>query len=171
VQHLDDLADLRDHARHQAFGRLVKQDDFRLQHHGARDRQHLLLAARQRAAGLAAPFGEHRKEGEDFVEQGLAPLFGDAAAVEAGAQIFHDRQQAEDAPVFRHIADAEPRQLVRRQPGDGIAVEQHRAVARLHQAHDGLERGALPTPLRPSRPTTSPAPTLSETPCKMWLLP
>ena len=29
----------------------------------------------------------------------------------------------------------------------------------------------LPTPLRPSRPTTSPLPTVSETPCKMWLLP
>ena len=59
VQHVDDLADLRHHARHQAFGRLVQQDDLGLQHHRARDRQHLLLAARQRAAGLAAPLGQH----------------------------------------------------------------------------------------------------------------
>jgi hypothetical protein len=32
---------------------------------------------------------------------------------------------------------------VRGQAGDGIAVEQHTAVAWLHQAHDGLERGRL----------------------------
>src|SRR5687767_13074335 len=36
VQHVDDLPDLRDHARHQPLGRLVEQDDFRLEHHGAR---------------------------------------------------------------------------------------------------------------------------------------
>ena len=29
----------------------------------------------------------------------------------------------------------------------------------------------LPTPLRPSSPTTSPRPTDRETPCRMWLLP
>ena len=64
-------------------------------------------------------------------------------AVEAGAQVFHHGEQAEDAAVFRHIADAEAGELVRRQPGDGIAVEHHRAVARPHQAHDGLQRRAL----------------------------
>src|SRR5476651_2128845 len=53
MQRIDDLVNLRDHARHQPFGRLVEQDDLGLQHHGARNRQHLLLAARQRAAGLA----------------------------------------------------------------------------------------------------------------------
>ena len=72
VQHLDDLADLRDHARHQPLGRLVEQDDLGLEHHGAGDRQHLLLAARQRAAGLVAPLGQHREEGVDLVEQRLA---------------------------------------------------------------------------------------------------
>src|SRR6185436_3088577 len=35
VQGVDDLPDLRDHARHQPFGRLVEQDDLGLQHHGA----------------------------------------------------------------------------------------------------------------------------------------
>src|SRR5512135_1675398 len=36
VQHVDDIADLRHHPRHQALGRLVEQNDLRLQHHGAR---------------------------------------------------------------------------------------------------------------------------------------
>src|SRR5215213_4386423 len=61
MQRIDDLVNLRDHARHQPFGRLVEQDELRLQHHGARDGQHLLLAARQRAAGLVAPLTQHRK--------------------------------------------------------------------------------------------------------------
>src|SRR5471030_2758324 len=33
MQRIDDLVNLRDHARHQPFGRLVEQDDLRLQHH------------------------------------------------------------------------------------------------------------------------------------------
>ena len=143
VQHLDDLADLRHHARHQAFGRLVEQDDFRLQHHGARDGEHLLLAARQRAAGLVAPLRQNRKIDEHLVEQRLAPVLGDAMAVEAGAQVLHDREQAEDAAVFRHVTDAEAGEPVRRQAGDGIAVEHHGAVARPHQAHDGFQRRAF----------------------------
>src|SRR5207244_502414 len=57
VEDVDDLADLRDHPRHQSLGRLVQQDDARLQHHGAGDGEHLLLAPRQRAARLAPPLG------------------------------------------------------------------------------------------------------------------
>src|SRR5262249_17578813 len=34
IQQADDVPDLRDHARHQPLGRLVEQDDARLQHHG-----------------------------------------------------------------------------------------------------------------------------------------
>ena len=143
VQELDDVADLRDHARHQAFGRLVEQDDFRLQHHGPRDGEHLLLAARQRAAGLAAPLRQHRKEREHLVEQAAALFFGHAVAVEAGAQVLHHREQAEDAAVLRHIADAAARELVRRQAGDGAALEPDRTAARAHQPHDRFQRGAL----------------------------
>src|SRR5437660_10078960 len=45
AQHVDDVPDLRDHARHQPLGRLIEQDNFRLEHHRPRDREHLLLAA------------------------------------------------------------------------------------------------------------------------------
>src|SRR5690242_11415731 len=46
VQHIDDRADLADHARHQPLGRFVEKDDLGLQHHRPGDRQHLLLAPR-----------------------------------------------------------------------------------------------------------------------------
>src|ERR1700688_2857319 len=58
AQHLDDLPDLGHHARHQAFRGLVHQDDLGLEHHRAGDGEHLLLPARERAAGLTAPLGE-----------------------------------------------------------------------------------------------------------------
>src|SRR2546429_438849 len=46
LEDVDDLPDLRDHPRHEALGRLVQQDDARLQHHRAGDGEHLLLASR-----------------------------------------------------------------------------------------------------------------------------
>ena len=143
VQDVDDLADLRDHARHQSFGRLVQQDDLGLQHHGAGDGQHLLLAARQRATGLRATLGETREIGEGLVQQLLLLLLGDAVAIEAGAQVLHHSEQLEDAPVLRHVTDAEAGELVRRHACDGLALEQDFALARIDQPHDGLERGAL----------------------------
>src|SRR4029078_3642496 len=68
VQHIDDVADLRHHSRHQPFGRLIEQNDLRLEHHRTRDRKHLLLTTRQRAAGLVATLAQHRKIVEHFVE-------------------------------------------------------------------------------------------------------
>src|SRR5579885_2633499 len=83
----DDLADLRDYARHQPFGRLVEQDDLGFEHHRPGDRQHLLFAAREGAAELVAPLGEAREKREQLVDQlGLARL-RDAVPVEPGAQV------------------------------------------------------------------------------------
>src|SRR5215831_3020407 len=64
VQRLHDLPDLGHHARHESLGRLVEQDDLGLEHHRAGDGEHLLLAARQRAAGLVTALREHREVGE-----------------------------------------------------------------------------------------------------------
>src|SRR5262249_25433776 len=49
----DDLEDLLDDQRREAERRLVEQQQPRPAHQRPRDRQHLLLAARQRAAALA----------------------------------------------------------------------------------------------------------------------
>ena len=157
VQHLDDLPDLRNHARHQPFGGLVQQDDLGLEHHRPGDGEHLLLASRQRAAGLIAPLGQHREISEGLVEQLLLSRFGHAVAIEAGAQILHDRQQAKNPPIFRDVAYAEPRQFVRRQAGDGLAGKQHFAAIGMDEAHDGLERGALADAVAPEQAYDLPA--------------
>src|SRR5438132_1691258 len=58
---------LRDQRRETERG-LVEQQETRPSHERARDREHLLLAARERASALVAPFGEPRKEREDAIE-------------------------------------------------------------------------------------------------------
>ena len=56
--------DVLDHDRREAERGLVEHDEARLPHQAAGDRQHLLLAARQRAGELPAPLGEAREQGE-----------------------------------------------------------------------------------------------------------
>ena len=101
----------------------------------------------------------------------LLARVGHAGAVEPGAEIFHHREQAEDAAILRHIGDAELGDLVRRQRGDGLGPRAAPALLRVDQAHDGLERRALADAVAAEQPTTSPRPTVSDTPCRMWLLP
>ena len=143
MQHVDDLLDLADHARHQALGRLVEQDDLGLQHHGPADGEHLLLAARQRAAGLVAPLGQERKVVEQLGQQLLLARLADAGAVEAGAQVLHDGQQLEDAAILGNVGNAHAGDLVGGRAADRLAFEQHSSLARVDDTHDGLERRAL----------------------------
>ena len=64
----DGLEDPLDHQRRQAERRLVEQEQARPAHERPPDRQHLLLAARQRAAGLAQPLAEQREQLEHHLE-------------------------------------------------------------------------------------------------------
>src|SRR5436309_1284931 len=83
----------------------VEQDDLGLEHHRARDRQHLLLAPRERAAGLVAALGQPREVAVDLVEQRVLARLRDALPVEPGAQVFEHGQEAEDAAVLGHVGD------------------------------------------------------------------
>ena len=93
--------------------------------------------------GLVAPLGQQREVLEHLVQQLLLARLADAGAVEAGAQVLHDGEQLEDAAVLGHVGDAEPGDLVGGHAGDRLAFEQHLALARADEAHDGLERRAL----------------------------
>src|SRR5687768_3206695 len=59
---------LRHDARRKAERGLVQHQEARPRHHRARDRQHLLLAARQRACELPAALAEDRKQPEIFLD-------------------------------------------------------------------------------------------------------
>ena len=78
----DDLEDLLDDERRQAERRLVEQQEARPAHQRARDREHLLLAARQRAAALALALLEDREQREDALE-----ILGEIWRIGGGAEL------------------------------------------------------------------------------------
>jgi len=59
------LPNLEPQQRRQPFGRLIQDEQFRVRHQRATDRQHLLLAAGQFMAHVAAAF---RKWGKEIVD-------------------------------------------------------------------------------------------------------
>ena len=62
VDLLDRLEDLLDQDRREPERRLVEQQEPRPGHQRPADREHLLLAARQRAALLVGPLAEPREQ-------------------------------------------------------------------------------------------------------------
>ena len=68
VDGAQDAENLLHHQRRQAEGRLVQQQQLRPQHQRARDREHLLLAAGQRARLLAQALLQAREIAEDALK-------------------------------------------------------------------------------------------------------
>ena len=83
------IAHLRDDQRRQTLRRLVHHKQARIAEKRARDRQHLLLAARQLRAAIALAFGEARERRIDPLD---APRIAASADAEAEAQCFVDGQ-------------------------------------------------------------------------------
>src|SRR5882757_5076421 len=78
-----------DDDRRQPLGGLVQQQDFRIERQGATDCQHLLLAAGELVAEIAAAFLQPRKH--------LVDLFhGPGPGLGHGGHVFLDRQGTED---------------------------------------------------------------------------
>src|SRR5439155_18451271 len=102
---------LFDDDRRQALERLVEQQELRISHQGAGDRQHLLLAARELVAHVDAALGEARKE---RVDRGEAP----APGTSGDAQVLFYRERGEDLAFLRDPAEAEARALMRSKPGN-----------------------------------------------------
>src|SRR6202035_333405 len=94
----------------------------------ARDGEHLLLTAGERAAGLVAALGQYRKIAVNFFQQLRLSRPAHAMPIEPGAEIFRDRHQGKDPQIFGTVADPEPRQPVRREMGDRLALEEHPAT-------------------------------------------
>src|SRR5438132_8154697 len=151
AQHVDDLPDLGDHAWHQALRRLVEQDDLGLERHRTRDGEHLLLAARERAARLVAPLSQDGEARVDFVEELSAPRLGHPLAVQPGSEVLHHGEQPEDPPILGDPGDAEAGDVVGREPREVTTVEHHAAVGGTDQPHDGLEGGALADTITPEQ--------------------
>ena len=135
------LLDLVDDRGLDALGRLVEEQEPGIAHQPARQRQQLLLAARQRAP-LAAEQGlEARKVGEHALER--VRLAGIAVVVPGQPQVLGDRQLREDAAALGDVAEPAQRPVVRLEPGDVLVGERDMAAAGGQEAHDGLQKRRL----------------------------
>ena len=87
----------------------------RVGHQRAADRQHLLLAAGELVAAVAAPLGETREQLEHALQRPPAPPV--ASRPRRHDQVLDHRQRGEDAAPFGHEGDAAARDRFRRRPG------------------------------------------------------
>src|SRR5215467_984228 len=136
----DQREQLLDQQRREAERWLVEDEQFRLGHQPAADRQHLLLAARERAGALRPPLGEPRKDRKYPLAVALPPYA--APPVAAEIEIFLDRQVGKDTAPLGHVD--EPARNDRRWllALDGAICEADGAVCGAQHTGDrAVERG------------------------------
>ena len=128
VERADRREDLLHDQRRQAERRLVEQKQRRASHQRAGDRQHLLLASRQRAAALMLTCLEQRKQRVDMLQilGEMRRIVGDDGA---HLEILQHRHAREDAAALRRLHDAEPGHFMRGHGGNIAALEQDVAVS------------------------------------------
>ena len=143
----DGLEDPLDHEWRQPEGRLIEQEQARPAHEGPPDRQHLLLAARQRPAGLLQPLLEQREESEHHVQVGRDRL---GVSLRDGSQteVVADRQATEDPASLRAVRDAEGHDPVGRCVRDIGPFERNGPVRWPEQPRDRAQDGRLARPIR-----------------------
>src|SRR6267378_1127742 len=159
---VDRLEDLLDDARPEPLRRLVEQEQVGLGHEAATEREHLLLAAGERAGELGAARSQERKELEHGLQR-LGPVRARGAPVRAQLEILHDAERGEDAPALGDVSDAERRALARRRPRSRPRYAR-RPSAAVTVPEMALSSVVLPAPLGPTSVTNSPSRTSSDTP-------
>src|SRR5439155_8815108 len=152
----DGPEDLAHQERREAERRLVEQQQPRPRHEGARDREHLLLAAREGARALAAALAQAREEAER-----LLAILGDAGAVPAavGAEL--------EVVVHREVREHQAPFGACETPSATISWGGMRVISlpskRMRPARAGINPESarssvvFPAPLAPIRVTISPA--------------
>ncbi len=137
------VEDLLDEHGRQPHARLVEQEQARARHERAADRQHLLLAARERAGDLGDALVEPGEQREDALE-----IARDhrrvAARVGAHHEVLAHAQAIEDAAALGHVCDAALDHHVRRHARERLIVQRERAPRRHEQSRDRAERRRLP---------------------------
>jgi hypothetical protein len=164
-----DPPDLPRDQRRQPFSRFVEDQEIRIGHQRAADRQHLLLAAGKLSSAIVEALGEARKRRERAL---VGPV---TAAVDARPRGHHEvlahGEIREDPAPLGNVRDALPCDAKSVDAGHRAAPHAYLAVARLDDSSRLRMSVLLPIPLRPINPTVSPASMRKSTPCRMWLAP
>src|SRR5213593_414253 len=146
-----DVAELLDEDRREAFGRLVEQDDLRAHPERPRDRERLLLAAGELGAGMTAPFPEHRERLVDAFER---PVRG--AHLRRQHEVLLDGERRVDATIVRDVAEAGVRSCASRP----VRSRPPRRILPLIWGWSPMTQRSVvlfPAPLRPTSVMSSPS--------------
>jgi hypothetical protein len=149
-----------DDHRREALGRLVHDEQARVEQQRPRDSEHLLLAAGKLGTAVLLALGEARERLVDALDGPRVRLCSRAAQ----PQVLVHRQRRPDAPPLRHVADAlacDPfggRPRISSPASRTLPARRTRPVIALHSV-------VLPMPLRPTTAST-PRSSVSETSCK-----
>jgi hypothetical protein len=148
AQAAHDLLDALNQFRRKPLGGLVHQDQRRIGHQRPPDRQHLLLTAAQRTAGIVQAFGELGKLLQHLLQ---IPAFARGHRLAAAAceragrqrQVFPHRQRLEDATSLRNDRNAGLRDRIGRPAGERAAFEHDVAAARWRQTRNRADQRGL----------------------------
>ena len=132
--------DVRHECGSETFRRLVDQEQRVVVQERPRDRDHLLLAAGERAGTLAPAFPEL---GEELVDKVIASV----AAAHGEAKVLFDGQAGEDVPILWDVSDAAPHDRMRWQPGCVLAVDLDRPARTWHESQERPQRRRLADPV------------------------
>ncbi len=139
VQLAHDIEDFDDDHWGQPKRGFVEQEQLGPPHQGPGHGEHLLFAARERAARLAAALGQNRKQ---FV--GMVQIVSDASSItareRAHLQVFEHGQTRENLAPFGRMADAQAHDVVRRQLLNLLTI-QHDSPGTRPQAAGNCQQG------------------------------
>src|SRR5439155_18655068 len=126
---------------------LIEQEQARLRHERTPDREHLLLAAGQRARRLPEPLAQDGKYLADPVERFGAPR-ARRAPVAAELEVLAHVHAGEETPPLGHDGDAFAAERVPRQPREIPAVQAQRTRFYGVQSCDRIDERRLSSAIR-----------------------
>src|SRR5438093_2191212 len=138
------LVERLDDDRRQPERDLVHEQQTRIGHEAAADREHLLLAAREVRARLIASRGQRGEESVDALERPRPA----ALAIGADLKIFLHRQARKDPPPFGHEHDALLDERVGRLATDRASRKRHGAARHRQRAGDRSQKRRLARAVR-----------------------
>src|SRR5665213_2968331 len=144
----DRPADLLDDHGGEPLRRLVEQQEARAGAQDTRDRQHLLLAAREFCALIGAEaLLEIWEQFKDAVERKSA-----RPHLRRQQQVFLDAKACKNAALFRAEGDTGAGDAIGRQVDQLAAFKAHRTRALANNSHDRFKRRRLPAAVAPEHP-------------------
>src|SRR5688572_9467380 len=143
----DRALDVLDDRGLDALGRLVENEELRLHRERARNRELLLLAAREVAAAPVQHLPEHRKHRVDARRN----LRAARLRRESHLEVLLDGEPRKDLAALRDVADAAAHPLVRRRAREIAAIEGDAAAFRRHETHERAQERRLAHAVSPEQ--------------------